>query len=145
MTLQHTCQKWYFARIGHFSVDTVESLDFMVTQFSLYLWVYIALPHKFTSSTKTNLARVIFVSETENRRIRKITSQQISKKNKISLECKWVYRMRNVKTACWLTWTDYSASIEAVVFHQRHCSTFRVSSYAGLGHIFCYQGTLNYT
>lgn len=40
-------------------VDTVELLDFMVTQFSLYLWVYIALPHKFISSTKTNLARVI--------------------------------------------------------------------------------------
>lgn len=75
------------------------------------------------TSTKTNFDKASFLTETENLRIRKITSQQISKKNKISLERKWVYRMRNVKTACWRTWTDYGASIEAVVVHQRHCST----------------------
>lgn len=76
------------------------------------------------TSTKTNFDKASFLTETENLRIRKITSQQISKKkNKISLERKWVYRMRNVKTACWRTWTDYGASIEAFVVHQRHCST----------------------
>lgn len=40
------------------------------------------------TSTKTKFDRASFLTETENLRIRKITSQQISKKNKISLECK---------------------------------------------------------
>lgn len=40
------------------------------------------------TSTKTNFDKASFLTETENLRIRKITSQQISKKNKISLERK---------------------------------------------------------
>lgn len=56
----------------------MESLEFMVAQFLWYLWV--ALPHQFTSLTKTNLERVIFLTETEIRRIHETTSPQISKK-----------------------------------------------------------------
>lgn len=50
----------------------MKSLEFTVAQFSWYLCV--ALPQEFTSSTKTNLESVIFLTETDNRRIREITS-----------------------------------------------------------------------
>lgn len=60
---------------------TVKSLEFLVVQFSWYSWV--PLPHEFTSSRKTNLERVNFLTETENRHIHEITSQRISKKPKI--------------------------------------------------------------
>lgn len=56
----------------------MESLEFVVAQISWYLWV--VLPHEFTSSKKTNLKRVIFATETENlSRIQEITSLRISK------------------------------------------------------------------
>lgn len=45
-----------------FVLITEESLEFVVAQFSWYSWV--ALSHEFTTSTKTNLERAIFITET---------------------------------------------------------------------------------
>lgn len=44
--------------------ETVESFEFVVAQFSWYS--LFALPHIFTSSTKTNFQRVSFLIEVEN-------------------------------------------------------------------------------
>lgn len=61
---------------------TVESLYFVMAQFSWYSWV--AFPHEFTFSTKRNFERgFFFFNETENWHIEKITSPRISKKLKI--------------------------------------------------------------
>lgn len=47
----------------HLLLTTVESLEFVATQFSWYSRV--ALPHEFTFSAKTNFERVNFLTETE--------------------------------------------------------------------------------
>lgn len=59
-------------------INNVESLRFTVAQFSWYLLV--SFPHKFTSSMKTNLERVSFITETEIWCIHEITSPRLSKK-----------------------------------------------------------------
>lgn len=55
--------------------DTVESLNLIVAQF---LWhLFLALPQEFISSTKTKWDRVIFLTETINRRIHEDIWQQL--------------------------------------------------------------------
>ena len=75
--------------LKHWETITVESLEFVVAQFSWYSWE--APPHEFTSSTKTNLERVIFVTETENLPIHEITYQRISQKP--TIHEKWLPRI----------------------------------------------------
>lgn len=69
-----------FSNVVQVNYNTVESLELMVLNFRvlLYLWVAPPYPHEFASSTKTNLGRVIFIIETENRRIHEITSLRIT-------------------------------------------------------------------
>lgn len=55
---------------------TVESLEFVVAQFSLYSWV--ALSHVLTSSTKTDFERTSYLIEAEHRRIHEMTLSKIS-------------------------------------------------------------------
>lgn len=57
---------------------TVESSEFTVAEFAWYLWA--AVPQELTPSTISNLERVLFLTETENRLICEITSLRISKK-----------------------------------------------------------------
>lgn len=64
------------------SYCTVESLEFVVAQFSWYSWV--ALKHKFTASMKTYCKIYSFPTEFKNRRTQDITSQQISKTPKVN-------------------------------------------------------------
>lgn len=63
-----------------YKIHTVKSLEFKVVQFLWYMWV--ALIHEFTPSTKTNYKRFSFLiaTETENRHIHEITSPRITKK-----------------------------------------------------------------
>lgn len=57
---------------------TVESLEFVVAQFSWHSWV--ALANEFISSTITDYKRFSLPSETKSWRIHEITSQRTCKK-----------------------------------------------------------------
>lgn len=63
--------------MGH----TVESLEFGVAQ--SYWYSRVALPHEYTSLTKTNFGKDSYLIETENGYIHKITSPRISEKTTI--------------------------------------------------------------
>lgn len=60
-------------------MDAIAHLVPFVSNFRGIHFVSIALPNEFTPSTKTNLERIIFIIETENRRIREIKFQRICK------------------------------------------------------------------
>lgn len=83
------CHQWTgsFLRlqVSILLIFSVESLELMAAQF---LWkLYVAFPHEFTLSTKTNLLRVIFFTDTIYWGIQETTSPQISKTCTIHEKC----------------------------------------------------------
>lgn len=64
------CHQWtgsfLLLQVSILLIFSVESLELMAAQF---LWkLYVAFPHEFTLSTKTNLLRVIFFTDTKKLR-----------------------------------------------------------------------------